>query len=323
MKSSIEDIVKSRYSCRTYAERPIEAVDKGALSEFLASLQTGPLGSRARFSLIAATEKDRESLKGLGTYGMIRGATGFIVGAVERGAKDMEDYGYLLEHAVLAATDLGLATCWLGGSFSKSAFARKIAAGRREIVPAVLATGYARVDAKATDRVRQRAGSDRRLPAAQLFYDDEFGQPVALSSGSPYAQVLEAVRWAPSASNKQPWRVVRSRGVWHFYLQRTKGYGKGTAVFSLLRLADLQRVDMGIAMCHFELVAREQGGTGRWVVEQPATDALAEGAEYTATWIPEVEHEGLAVEWNAANLGIVRESGNQPKSEVASCPVER
>ena len=34
-------------------------------------------------------------------------------------------------------------------------------------------------------------------------------------------------------------------------------------------MADLQRVDMGIAMCHFELAARERGLAGRWVVEQP------------------------------------------------------
>ena len=82
--------------------------------------------------------------------------------------------------------------------------------------------------------------------------------------------------------------MVRSGEAWHFYLQRSKGYGKGSAVFSLLRLADLPRVDMGIAMCHFELEAREHGLAGRWVVDQPALDAIAVGLEYTVSWIPEV-----------------------------------
>ena len=80
--------------------------------------------------------------------------------------------------------------------------------------------------------------------------------------------MLEVVRWAPSASNKQPWRVVRGRKRWHFYLARTKGYGKGLLT-SLVKLADLQRVDMGIAMCHFELAAREAGIEGRWVTDRP------------------------------------------------------
>jgi len=288
LRSSIDDVVKRRYSCRTYVDRPIKATDRQTLSELLASLGPGPLGSRPRFSLVAANEKDRESLKGLGTYGFIKGATGFIVGAVKPGPRDMEDYGYRLEQAVLVATDLGLGTCWLGGSFTKSSFARKIGATRSEVVPAVVAVGYATEGSRNT-RIRQRAGSDHRLPPEQLFFEEELGEPLDLPSAGAYQEVLEAVRWAPSASNRQPWRLVRSGDAWHFYLQRSKGYGKGSAVFSLLRLADLQRVDMGIAMCHFELAARERGLVGRWVVEQPPLDTIAAGLEYTVSWIPEVK----------------------------------
>lgn len=287
MKSSIDEIVKRRYSCRAYLDRPLEATDRQTLSEFLASLGAGPLGSRTRFSLVAAKEKDREILKGLGTYGFIKGAAGFIVGAVEPGSKDMEDYGYRLEQAVLVATDLGLGTCWLGGSFTKSSFARKIGATRSEVVPAVVAVGYATEGSRNT-RIRQRAGSDRRLPREQLFWEGKLGEPIDFSRAAGYTDVLESVRWAPSASNKQPWRLIRSGEAWHFYLQRSKGYGKGSAVFSLLRLADLQRVDMGIAMCHFEPAARERGLAGRWVVEQPALDTSTGGLEYTVSWIPEV-----------------------------------
>ncbi len=286
MKNSIEEIVKRRYSCRAYVDRPIEVADRDAMSEALSSLSAGPLGSRAKFALVAATEEDRKSLKGLGTYGLIKGATGFIVGAVEPGPKDMEDYGYLRERAVLAATAIGLGTCWLGGTFSKSAFARKIGATSGEVVPAVVATGYA-AEGSREGKIRERAGSNHRLPFEQLFFDEKLGQPLAPAATAGYAEVLEAMRRAPSASNKQPWRVVRSGDRWHFYLQRTKGYGKGTVVFSLLRIADLQRVDMGIAMSHFELVARERGLTGRWAVEPPVGGSLAEGAEYTVTWIPE------------------------------------
>ena len=105
---------------------------------------------------------------------------------------------------------------------------------------------------------------------------------------------------APSATNKQPWRIVRmaspeggrsrrgpstaARHDWHFHMVRTKGYGKGSAVFTVLRIADLQRVDLGIAMCHFELVARESGLDGSWVVADPGLELPGPGIEYTATW---------------------------------------
>ena len=68
---------------------------------------------------------------------------------------------------------------------------------------------------------------------------------------------------------------------WHFLLKRSKGYGG--AAFKLVRIADLQRVDLGIAMCHFALVAREAGLDGQWVVQEPRLD-LPAGVEYTATW---------------------------------------
>ena len=286
VRSSIEDLVKHRYSCRSYLDQPIEAASRQDLTEFLDALRTGPFGNTTRFSLVAATENDREALKRLGTYGFIKGAPGFIVGAVEPGLRNLEDYGHCLERAVLEATDLGLQTCWLGGSFSKSSFARRIKSARNETVPAVVAVGYPAEGSKDT-RMRQMAGSNRRLPPEQLFFEGRPGQPLDLSLATEYADALEAVRWAPSASNKQPWRLVRSGKTSHFYLQRTKGYGKGTATFSLLRLADLQRVDMGIAMSHFDLVNSEHGLSGRWVVDEPPLEEAVASLEYAASWISE------------------------------------
>ena len=84
-----------------------------------------------------------------------------------------------------------------------------------------------------------------------------------------YSTALEMLRLAPSASNKQPWRIVRQSGRWHFCLARTAGYRAGLGE-KLLKLEDIQRVDMGIAMCHFELALQSLGSSGRWVTKPPA-----------------------------------------------------
>ena len=161
-----------------------------------------------------------------------------------------------------------------------------------ESLPAVVAVGHFDESA-AKEQIRRRPLSSR-LPAAQLFFERRFGTPMPESGtggaegGGPgdgaASRLLEAVRWAPSASNRQPWRVVRDGDAWHFYLQRSKGYGKGSLLFSALRLADLQRVDMGIAMCHFDLTARELGLEGRWTIEEPGISRPDSSTEYTATW---------------------------------------
>jgi len=288
------ELISRRYSCRTYLERPISAEDKARLDEFMASCTEGPFGSQARFGLIAAAPDDRHALRRLGTYGFIKDATGFVLGAVQRAPKDLEDYGYQVEKVILYATGIGLGTCWLGGTFTRSTFVRRFGGLRRgETMPAVVSTGYIGDDG--TERIREREEGSRRFPPAELFFENEWGVPltVATARGSagadPYAAALEAVRMAPSATNKQPWRIVRTPGPgdrreWHFYMVRTKGYGKGSAVFTVLRIADLQRVDLGIAMCHFELVARESGLDGSWVVADPGLDLPGPGIEYTATW---------------------------------------
>jgi hypothetical protein len=92
------------------------------------------------------------------------------------------------------------------------------------------------------------------------------------------------VRLGPSASNKQPWRVVVCGSVFHFYLERTPGYPGGLAK-RLLRIDDLQRVDMGIAMSHFELTAKELGLNGRWEDNDPKMELPSPQVEYTASWI--------------------------------------
>jgi nitroreductase len=280
----ITDLIFKRYSCRSYRPEPIATGTQQRLQDFLADLRTGPLGTPLRFRLLAATESDRRALRSLGTYGFIRGATGFIAGAAGSGEKNLEDFGYQMETAILAATALDLGTCWLGGSFTQSSFARKIEVVPGEIVPAVTSTGYAVQRSSYSQWVRSQIGSVHRLPPTSLFYQGRLGEPLPAGAAGPYGLPLEMVRLAPSASNKQPWRIVKDGCAWHFYLQRTPKYGRGSLIFNVLKLADLQRVDMGIAMCHFELTAREQGLDGKWAEMNPGLETPDEGSEYVVSW---------------------------------------
>ncbi len=235
---------------------------------------------------LAASEQERRSLRGLGTYGFIKNPPAFIAGIVQNSAMNMEDFGYLMELVVLHMTDLGLGTCWLGGSFTHSGFARRVELLKEEILPAVISVGYISEERyPPAEFVRQLARSRERLNWEQLFFDGSFTMPLSKETAGQYAIPLEMVRLAPSASNKQPWRVLREDTGWHFYLQRTPGYGKGLA--SLAVHGDLQRIDLGIAMCHFETTARELGLTGCWQFSMPKVTFPANLFEYVASWTNE------------------------------------
>jgi nitroreductase len=280
----VSDVIKERFSCRTYRDAPLAEEVRRALETFLAGIERGPFGAPTRFQLVAATEEDRHALRGLGTYGFIRGATGFVLGAVGQGHRNLEDFGYCLEDVILYATALGLGTCWLGGTFRKSNFAAFLDLREEEVMPSVVSVGYIADRPGLVDRlIRGGAGAHRRLAWDQLFFEGQFGAPLTPERAGAYAKALEMVRLGPSASNKQPWRVVKGDGAWHFYLQRTPGYLQGMDGWFVL--ADLQRVDLGIALCHFEQTAREAGLVGRWAVEEPSVQKPAEPVEYTASWI--------------------------------------
>lgn len=278
------ELIRRRFSCRQYAAQPIATDKLRELQTAIETLPPGPFGSRPRFGLAAATESDNADLRGLGTYGFIRGATGFLIGASESSENHLEDFGCLMELLILRATSLNLGTCWLGGTFTKSSFARKINLRTYETIPAVTAMGEF-IDPEQARRglVSSLAGAQRRLPWQALFFDGDFSRPLDPAHAGNYALPLEMLRLAPSASNKQPWRVIKDGQNWHFYLQRTPGY-RADPLKILLGLRDLQRVDMGIALCHFEISAREIGLAGRWAVEKQRESAPGAQTRYTATW---------------------------------------
>lgn len=281
LNKPVTDIIRQRKSIRSYTDKPIEEEKITALKEFLSENISGPFGTKPRFLFITAAAHDKASLKGLITYGMIKNPSGFIIGAVENAPYNLEDFGYLMEKNILKATDLGLGTCWLGGTFSSSRFAQKIALQNNEILPAVTPVGYAVTKINPIDSViRTASGANNRKPWSSLFFKDD--EPLSMEETGHYATALEMVRLAPSANNFQPWRIIKDSlsNTYHFYLKRNPGLKQ----FFFMK-ADLQRVDMGIAMCHFALSAEEKGLTGAWTIRDPKLKGMADKLYYTATWI--------------------------------------
>lgn len=277
------EAIQKRYSCRTYTGTLIDPGIHSRLDTFILDNTKTPFGSRMRFKLIMATPENTKALKGLGTYGMIKGASGYILGAVEKGPFDLEDYGYAMETTILYATQLGLGTCWLGGTFTKSMFAEKISARTNETVPAVVAIGNIAPKKRLTEKiVRWGSRASTRKAWPTLFFDENIETPLTEKGADEYRTPLEMIRIAPSASNNQPWRVIRDKAAFHFLLQRTTGYYERNKKY--FGMADMQRIDMGIAMCHFELTCRELDLEGAWISRELDTHMAAPQTSYLTSW---------------------------------------
>jgi nitroreductase len=287
MKTSrpITELIPLRCSWRSYTAEPLTDEVRSALKQAIAAaVGEVPFGSALRLELIELPGLAPEELRSLGTYGIIKGARYYLAGAVVPGPKALEDYAYALESSVLAATDLGLGTCWIGGTFTSSAFARVLRARPEEIVPAISPVGHASEKRTVIDRLmRFSVGAKARKPWEELFFSGEQGKPLSREDAGRYAVPLEMVRLGPSASNKQPWRVVRSPGgeAFHFFIARQPMLAQASKAAGK---ADMQRLDLGIALCHFALAAAEAGLPGRWVAEPP-TGFDTKGLEHVASWL--------------------------------------
>ena len=277
MKSS-HDIIMERNSCRTFDGNPLNPGERAAVNALLSPEHRGPFGNRVRLKLIDLDQSERDELRALGTYGMIHGARLFIAGAVANQPRAMVDYGYCLEKVILELTGMDLGTCWLGGTFNHSGVAKKFGLTEGELLPAVTPLGHPAARRSFMDSaVRTFAGSKHRKPWPELFFMGGFTAPLIENEAGGYTKSLEAVRMAPSASNKQPWRVVRDRAGFHFFLERTPGYDKLGGKISF------QEIDLGIALCHFELVTQESKLPGGWRNEPPGFEAG--GREYILSWM--------------------------------------
>jgi len=259
---SVQAIIEKRTSIRTYALMPLIPEVRGKLESFIYSPITSPFGHKARFRFLEISLDDANEKHQLGTYGFISGAQYFIAGATERNPFDLEHYGYAMEQIVLYATDLGLGTCWLGGTFNKTGFSQRMELEENEFVPAITPVGYAAEKRRFFENImRWNLGAKLRKPWASLFFAENFDTPLSDSDLGNYKIALEMVRLGPSARNGQPWRIVydKKSNSFHFFIKKLLNG-------NIKRVAGYSRLDLGIAIAHFDLFCNEKQLPGKWTI---------------------------------------------------------
>lgn len=150
-----------------------------------------------------------------------------------------------------------------------------------EVMPVASPVGYPADKQSVREKMMRKAiRADGRLPFDVLFYETSFALALTPEHAGQFRDALEMARLAPSAGNKQPWRAVVCGDTVHFYEKKDKAMSNNS-------LVDVQKVDVGIALAHFDLTLKENGINGRFAVKDPGfvTD---DSIEYIVTY--EVRH---------------------------------
>lgn len=266
---SMNEIVSKRHSVRNYENTELSNEIKEKLQAYLDEINDsgGPFGTKVRISLIQKNDANKEVK--LGTYGVIKGANHYLVAVCKKGDYDFENLGFLFEKVVLYCTSLGLGTVWLGGTFNKGNFAKAVKLKEDELLPIVSPVGIEGGKKSILGALFSKKNGPQRKDFAQLFFNEKFDTPLTYEDAKEYGEVLEMVRLAPSAVNKQPWRIIKEGNNYHFYSE-----GK----------SEMSRIDMGIGICHFYLTAKEKGLKGEIKV---LSNKSHDKYKYVGSWIGE------------------------------------
>ena len=272
----IEKTIKARSSVRTYEDRPLSSDIKGQIKAYIGTL-SNPFSVDVSIRFLESNSVVNG--KRLGTYGVIKGARDFIGAAVNEGELALEALGYSFEKLILYATYHDLGTCWLGGTFKRSEFAKAMNFGDKDLFPAISPIGYSLGKKRLLESFsRSIAKADQRKSWSELFFKNDFSQPLSQADAGEFTFPLEMLRLAPSAVNKQPWRIIQAENNYHFY--KTKA-----STSSSRASLDIQRVDLGIAACHFHLAASEKDLPGRFE-KLPTPDIYTPAHEqYVFSWV--------------------------------------
>lgn len=279
---NIIEAITLRKSRRTYTDKPLGTDNENLISGLCHRLSD----NEADCTALAGAQPpeirfmtDVPSGERPGTYGVIKGARNFLLMACGPSVSDKILAGMRMESLVLACTQHGLDTCWLGGTFGKTAFQEAFCQAaphktdnRPENVSIVVPVGHGATEHRFTERIMRRISqADMRKPFTQLFEGISAPAPqlienlitgeTALSEvafDDSVSVALECVRRAPSASNSQPWRAKANRDI--------KGHLTGVT-FSCATSNRFSAIDMGIAYCHFIKVLRLFGTSFDMVTE--------------------------------------------------------
>ncbi|MDV4150534.1 nitroreductase family protein [Clostridium sp. AL.422] len=259
---SIENAIRDRYSVRNYSEKELSEEIIEQIEDYINTLDN-PFDIKVRIGFVKKEKYD--GVVRLGTYGVIKGANYYLVGVCEKKEFALEALGYTFEKVILYCTSLGLGSVWLGASFNKSAFEKTINLRDNEILPVVSPIGYEGGE-KSFLASFIKDHRNVRKNFSDLFFDKDFNKPL-IKQSDLYSEALEMVRLSPSSINSQPWKIVKDDGNLYIY---SSGVTK------------MNKIDMGIALCHLDLYLKEKGINGEFKVIDPQLESKY---KYVISWI--------------------------------------
>lgn len=228
----LSEAIPLRHSVRAYTDQPITGDTLTVLQQ-----KIDEVNAAGNLHIQLVLDEPKAFLCTMAKYGKFRGVKNYLVMAGKK-AEDLDErVGYYGEQLVLLAQTLGLNTCWVGVSYSKTPGAFVLNEGEK--VACVISIGYGE-----TQGISHKIKSPKDVSNASDITPRWFNDGV------------KAALLAPTAINQQK-----------FYFEYVGFDGEGKKPKVLTKkgtsLVGYTQMDLGIAKYHFEICAGK--GNFDWV----------------------------------------------------------
>lgn len=218
---TLEEAVELRHSVRSFSDEPLSEEAVAALQEKIAEVNEEALLD------IQLVQNEPKAFTGFkARFGRFSGARNYLV-LVGPECKELDEVcGYFGEKLVLLAQQLGLNSCWVGGTYRMVAHQFRVDMGCK--LAAIIALGYG-----------ETQGEPHRSKAPEQV------APEYATAPSWFKRGVETALLAPTALNQQKFAFQLTG-------QREDGI---PLVKATTKRGAFVKMDLGIAKLHFEIGA--------------------------------------------------------------------
>jgi len=232
MRDELMKAMLSRKSVRQYTDESLTKEEIEKIQKYIANKENlkGPFNSPIRIELV-------EDLKTM----PVKKAPLFAVLITPIDNNGLIDAGFVFEKFILFIEMLGLNTCQIG-MFNRDTV--KLAEPINDSQKILLCTPIGRGKEKSSlleRTIKALIGSKKRKELDEMFFSNSSKERI---TDGKIREKLEYLRWAPSALNAQPWRIIIEDENAHFYIaekEHSKIHGG----------LNIHTLDIGIILAHY------------------------------------------------------------------------
>lgn len=259
---NVISILNNRKSVRKYADKKVshEILDKlityGEKSEIFHS------NIDMEFKLITHGHSFYRKIHGhAGYFGKVFDAPHYIIAISEERDGFLENIGYRMEKLMIMAHEFGLSTCWLELLFGTEKINKllNIEKGYKALVFTPIGYEKSSLINKLVKIDDSKKIQRKALKEIVTFKEWDNYRLAKSSIESDYLKIIQYAGLAPSWGNKQPWKFLIDDSKVLVFCEKDK-------IRRRKEKLNYYKIDCGIIMLYFKLLAEEFGMKGRWMI---------------------------------------------------------